>query len=57
MGALMCVAGPLDAACAAVWLHAVAADRWAARHGADRGLIASDLIAELPDAMAAATAG
>jgi NAD(P)H-hydrate epimerase len=57
MGALLCVAGPLDAACAAVWLHAAAADLWAARHRADRGLIASDLIAELPDAMAEARAG
>ncbi len=41
-----------DAAAAAVYLHARAADRWAARTGSDRGLVASDLAAELPGVIA-----
>lgn len=38
-----------------VYLHGLAADRWAARHG-DAGLLAADLLAEIPDALAGARA-
>ncbi|MHC4990804.1 MAG: NAD(P)H-hydrate dehydratase [Planctomycetota bacterium] len=42
------------AACArlGVYVHGLAADRWAARHG-NAGLLAKDLLAELPDAVQA----
>ena len=49
--ALACNAAPSDAACGAVYLHAVTADRWRAAHG-DRGMIASDLIDGLPATIA-----
>jgi len=38
---------PYDAACAAVYLHALAGQRISARLG-DAGLLAGDLLAELP---------
>lgn len=40
---------PFDAACLAVHVHGLAADRWAERHGVS-GLKATDLANELPDA-------
>lgn len=43
---------PFDAACLAVHVHGLAADRWAKRHG-NAGLKACDLADELPDAFAA----
>jgi len=49
ISALLCVAEPAAAACAGVFLHAAAADQWCDAHGADRGLVASDLIAAIPD--------
>ncbi|MHC5022683.1 MAG: NAD(P)H-hydrate dehydratase [Planctomycetota bacterium] len=42
----------LDCARLAVHLHGAAADRWASRHG-DAGLLASDLLAEIPDVLQA----
>jgi NAD(P)H-hydrate epimerase len=47
---------PLQAAALGAYLHGLAADRWAARHGS-AGLLAGDLLAELPDAIAALRAG
>lgn len=38
-----------------VYLHGLAADRWAARHG-NAGMLATDLLNELPDALAAVRA-
>ena len=40
-----------DCARLGVHLHGLAADRWTARHG-DTGLLASDLLDELPDTIA-----
>ncbi len=39
---------PWQAACTGVWLHAAAGDRLASRQKIDRGLRASQLVAELP---------
>lgn len=53
------IASPLglfECACLAVELHALSAERWAARHG-DAGMLATDLIAELPDGRAAMQRG
>jgi NAD(P)H-hydrate epimerase len=52
VGALLCVAPPLGAACAAVFVHATVADLWGADHGADRGMVAGDIVDGIPDAMA-----
>ncbi|HZO11604.1 MAG TPA: NAD(P)H-hydrate dehydratase [Polyangiaceae bacterium] len=53
VGALLCSsASAHDAACAAVHLHALCADRWREGVGADRGLLAGDLAEGLPDAIA-----
>jgi len=45
---------PVRAACAAVWLHAEAGRVAAREHGAAEGVVASDVIAALPRARAAA---
>jgi hydroxyethylthiazole kinase-like uncharacterized protein yjeF len=52
VGALLCRAPATAAACAGVFLHGLAADLWRAQHGADRGMIAGDIAALLPDAIA-----
>lgn len=52
LGALLCVAEPVSAAAAAVFLHGAAADAWRAEAGADRGMVAGDIIARLPAAIA-----
>lgn len=54
IAALLPGRGPLEAACCAVYLHAVAGEL-AAR--ADRGLLASELAAALPDAIRSSRAG
>lgn len=51
VAALACQADPFDAASAGVFVHATAADRWRRAHG-DRGMIASDLIDDLPATLA-----
>jgi NAD(P)H-hydrate epimerase len=48
-GALLAVEEPFPAACAAVYANGVAGERAAA--GRDRGLVATDLLAELPAAL------
>lgn len=55
--ALLCGAPAHDAASAAVYLHALAADRWREAVGADRGMIAGDLVEGLPGAIAAVEHG
>ncbi len=45
-------ASALLAACSAVHLHGTAADRWASEHG-ESGLLATDLLAAIPDAQQA----
>jgi hydroxyethylthiazole kinase-like uncharacterized protein yjeF len=54
VGALSCALRPFDAACAGVFLHADAATAWSERHG-DRGLLASEIADEIPDAIARLT--
>ena len=53
VAAILCHAPAHDAAAAGVYLHALAADRWRDRVGADRGMVASDISDELPAAVAA----
>lgn len=48
IGALACVLPPVRAAAAGAFLHGLAADRWRARTGADRGLLASEIADEIP---------
>lgn len=48
-GALLAVEEPFPAACAAVYANGIAGERAAA--GRDRGLVAADLLAELPAAL------
>jgi NAD(P)H-hydrate epimerase len=56
IGALMAQgAGPFQAAGLGAWAHGAAADAWA-RDNAGRGLLASDLIERLPQALALAGA-
>jgi NAD(P)H-hydrate epimerase len=50
--AMLCSLPAHEAARAAVLLHARAADRWVARTGADRGMLASEIADELPGTIA-----
>ncbi|MEZ4442775.1 MAG: NAD(P)H-hydrate dehydratase [Polyangiaceae bacterium] len=52
VAALLVGADPHEAACAAVYLHALSGDRWHERVGADRGMTAGEIAAGLPDAIA-----
>ncbi len=54
--ALACHLPLRDAAIAAAYLHGLAADRWVARVGADRGMLAREVADELPGALAAVAA-
>jgi ADP-dependent NAD(P)H-hydrate dehydratase / NAD(P)H-hydrate epimerase len=54
-GALACTLEPWPAACAAAYLHGLAADEWRAA-GADRGLLASEIADRLPQLIGALTA-
>ena len=51
--ALACWAPLLTAATSGAHLHGLAAERWAARTGADRGLLAHEIADELPGSFAA----
>jgi NAD(P)H-hydrate epimerase len=55
--ALACSLSPVRAACAGVLIHALAGDRWAARTGIDRGLLAGEIGEAVPAIMAALAAG
>ena len=48
LGALACSLPPERAAAAGAFLHGLAADRWRARTGSDRGLLASEIAEEIP---------
>lgn len=50
-GALLCRLEPVDAAAAAAFANGTAGDRVAERHGGESGLLASDLLDELPGAL------
>ncbi|MBI4700391.1 MAG: NAD(P)H-hydrate dehydratase [Deltaproteobacteria bacterium] len=53
VAALLCSLAPMAAAAAAVYLHAFAGERWREREGADRGMVASDIVDGIPAAIAA----
>ena len=55
LGAMLCALPPLDAACAAVFIHAAAAAAWSEAHG-DRGLLASEIALGVPSVLRALTA-
>lgn len=57
MAALACSMKPAQAACAAVYLHGLAADAWRARTGADRGMMATEVADLIPPVMAALARG
>lgn len=50
IGALAATLPPFDAACAGVALHALAAESWCAETGADRGMLAGDILGHMPAA-------
>ncbi len=52
LGAMLCALPAFDAACAAVFVHARAAEVWSHAHG-DRGLLASEIADGVPDVLAA----
>jgi NAD(P)H-hydrate epimerase len=53
-GAMLAALPAFDAACAAVFIHAAAAEAWGAAHG-DRGLLASEIADGVPDVLRALT--
>ena len=57
IAALACSLSPIRAACAGVLIHALGGDRWAARTGSDRGLLAGEIAEEVPSVMAALARG
>lgn len=52
VGAFSALLPPFDAATAGVIAHAKAAEIWAGNHPIDRGMLAGDLIAHLPEVLA-----
>jgi NAD(P)H-hydrate epimerase len=57
VAALACSLSPMRAACAGVLLHALAGDRWLARTGIDRGMLAGEIGEMVPAVMAALARG
>ncbi len=57
IAAFACHLSPEDAACAGVLVHALAGDLWRARTGSDRGLLASEIAALVPEVLAALMRG
>ncbi|MFS8071639.1 MAG: NAD(P)H-hydrate dehydratase, partial [Byssovorax sp.] len=57
IAALLCGLPTCRAACAGVLIHALAGDRWRARVGSDRGLLAGEIPEEVPRILAALIAG
>lgn len=57
IAALSCSLSPVRAACAGVLIHALAGDRWRARTGSDRGLLAGEIAEAVPTIMAALARG
>jgi NAD(P)H-hydrate epimerase len=52
IAALGCKLAPVDAAFAAAYLHGRSGDRWAAKTGADRGMLAREIADGIPGALA-----
>lgn len=50
--ALACSMSPIQAACAGVLIHALAGDRWHARTGSDRGMLAGEIAEAVPAILA-----
>jgi len=53
IAALACSLPPVPAACAGVLIHGLAGDRWLARTGADRGMLAREIAESVPAILAA----
>jgi NAD(P)H-hydrate epimerase len=57
IAALLCSMPPVQAACAGVLVHALAGDRWRARTGSDRGMLAREIAESVPGILAALASG
>lgn len=57
MAALACTLPADRAACAAVYLHGLAADTWRSKTGADRGMLATEVADLIPPVLAAVARG
>lgn len=57
IAAFACHLSPEEAACAGVLVHALAGDLWRARTGSDRGMLASEIAALVPEVLAALMSG
>lgn len=57
LGALCCSMPPRAAAMTAAHVHGLAAERWGAQHGADRGLLAHEVADGVPGVLAGLAAG
>jgi NAD(P)H-hydrate epimerase len=57
IAALACSMPPVQAACAGVLVHALAADRWRAHTGSDRGMLAGEIAESVPAILAALARG
>ncbi len=57
LGAFSCLLPARTAAFSAVHVHGLAGDRWRARTGSDRGLLAREIADEVPGVLAALAAG
>jgi ADP-dependent NAD(P)H-hydrate dehydratase / NAD(P)H-hydrate epimerase len=57
IAALACSLPPLRAACAGVLIHALSGDRWLARTGSDRGMLAGEIAEAVPAVIAALARG
>lgn len=57
ISAFACHLSPEQAACAGVLVHALAGDLWRARTGSDRGMLASEIAALVPEVLAALMRG
>jgi NAD(P)H-hydrate epimerase len=55
--AFLCSMPPVQAACAGVLVHALAGDRWRARTGSDRGMLAGEIAEAVPAILAALARG
>ncbi len=57
IAALACSMSPVRAACAGVLVHALAGNRWLARTGSDRGMLAGEIAESVPGILAALARG
>jgi NAD(P)H-hydrate epimerase len=57
IAAFACSMSPVRATCAGVLVHALAGDRWTARTGVDRGMLAGEIAESVPQIIAALARG